>query len=155
MSSSVFPPGPYFGEPYDTEIAVIFFALALGAWRPVRMTLRMTRPIPEQDRKAIERVLLERGQQPTNVAKLWLGGPWHYLSPFIPIPFQGGRPYSVEVGGGSGAAGTTKFVVEGADIRGDPVVKEHGPGGWKVVSRLRPASSPFNISGSDEAGLRR
>lgn len=90
---------PIFGQPYDTLI-IIGLAVAMGAWRPLRMAWRMTQPIPSDDRAAIDRVLQRRRQHLVSITKLWVGGPWHIDSIRFPIPYQGGRPYRVEVTGG-------------------------------------------------------
>jgi len=139
---------PLFGEPYDTALGTAAFVAAVGGWRPFRMLFRMARPVPEDDCRAIERAFQERGQRVTAISKRWVGGPWHYASSRMPIPYQGGRPYGVQLATGQETGALRVIAVEGKDARGDPIVHERRPDGWTTISKARPISEPL-VLGAD------
>jgi len=135
---------PLFGEPYDTSLGVAALAVAAGGWRPFRMLFRMCSPIPEEDRQAIDRAF----QGLTAISKRWVGGPWHYVSSRVPIPYQGGRPYRVQLATGQETGALVAIAVEGKDVRGDPLVLERRPDGWATISKSRSVSEPL-VLGAD------
>jgi hypothetical protein len=130
---------PNIGGPYDGWIALAFAVFITVGWRPVRMIWRMIRPIPQGDAQAIKRALTERNQAFKDLAKLWVGGPWAYVGPRAPIPYQSGRPYSVRVKDQNGRIVDVRLVINGKDARGDPIVMERAAEGWKTISKLGPA----------------
>lgn len=128
-----------FGEPYGGWIALALVLFIAVGWRPFRMVWRMMRPIPQGDLRAIERALDGRNQAFKDLKKLWFGGPWGYIGPRVPIPYQSGRPYLVKFKDQNGKTGDVRLVINGTDLRGDPIVMERAAEGWKTISKLGPA----------------
>jgi len=130
---------PNIGGTYGGWIALAFAVFITVGWRPIRMIWRMIRPIPQGDVRAIERALTERNQALKGLTKLWLGGPWAYVGPRAPIPYQSGRPYLVRAKDQTGQIVDVRLVINGKDARGNPIVMERAAEGWKTISKLGPA----------------
>ena len=133
---------PIFGQPYDSGLAIVLLALLYPGWNALGMILRMSRPIRDDDAKAIARAF--DGKDIQRIEKLWFGGPWSFFEGRSISPHQVGRPYRVVLVGDD--QGQPRIVADGTDARGDPVLRQHGPGGWTVISHVRPLPPPLVLT---------